>query len=50
MVLLGSKGVGKTSIIKMLKENGNIIDLVHTKKSYKEKIDYNKHGQILLLN
>ena len=45
MVLLGSKGVGKTSIIKMLKENGNIIDLVHTKKSYKEKIDYNRHGQ-----
>ena len=45
MVFLGSKGVGKTSIIKILKGNDNIINLVHTKKSYKEKIDYNKHGQ-----
>ena len=45
IVFLGYKGVGKTSIIKMLKGNDNIIDLAHTKKTYEEKIEYTKHGQ-----
>ena len=49
MVFLGSKGVGKTSIIKMLKGNDNINNLVHTKKAYEEKIEYNQHGQNIIV-
>ena len=44
-VFLGSNGVGKTSIIKAIKGNKNINKTVHTKKTSKEKIIYNKNGQ-----
>ncbi len=41
-IFLGYIGVGKTSIIKAIKGNNNII--VHTKKEYKENIHYTKNG------
>ena len=44
-LFLGSNGVGKTSIIKAIKGNKNINKTVHTKKTSKEEIIYNKNGQ-----
>jgi small GTP-binding protein len=44
MVLLGCKGVGKTSIIEAIKGNNNINNLEHTKKAYKETLQYTKKG------
>ena len=45
MVFLGCNGVGKTSIIKSIKGNKNINNLVHTKKTSKEEITYTQNGQ-----
>jgi len=45
MVFIGSNGVGKTSIIKLLKGNSNINNLAHTKKTCKEEIMYSQNGQ-----
>ena len=44
-IFLGSKGVGKTSIIKKLKGNENFYNLSHTKKEYEEKIYYKKNNK-----
>ena len=44
-IFLGDNGVGKTSIIKILKGKENITNLAHTKKEYKENIHYTKNGQ-----
>ena len=45
VVFLGCNGVGKTSIIKSIKGNNNINNLVHTKKICKEEIIYAQGGQ-----
>ena len=45
VVFLGCNGVGKTSIIKSIKGNNNINNLVHTKKISKEEIIYAQGGQ-----
>ena len=45
MVFLGCNGVGKTSIIKSIKGNKNINNLLHTKKTSKEEITYTQNGQ-----
>jgi len=45
VVFLGCNGVGKTSIIKSIKGNYNINNLVHTKKISKEEIIYAQGGQ-----
>ena len=45
VVFLGCNGVGKTSIIKSIKGNNNINNLVHTKKISKEEIIYARGGQ-----
>ena len=45
VVFLGCNGVGKTSIIKTIKGNNNINNLVHTKKTCKEEIMYSQNGQ-----
>lgn len=45
VVFLGCNGVGKTSIIKSIKGNNNINNLVHTKKISKEEIIYTQSGQ-----
>ena len=45
VVFLGCNGVGKTSIIKSIKGNNNINNLVHTKKIIKEEIIYTQGGQ-----
>ena len=45
VVFLGCNGVGKTSIIKSIKGNNNINNLVHTKKISKEEIIYTQGGQ-----
>ena len=45
VVFLGCNGVGKTSIIKSIKGNNNINNLVHTKKINKEEIIYAQGGQ-----
>ena len=44
MIFIGCSGVGKTSIIKTLKGNNDILNLPHTKKNYNENIKYTKHG------
>lgn len=49
MIFLGCKGVGKTSIIKGLKGNTDVKNLSHTKASNTEKINYNKHGQDIIV-
>lgn len=49
MVFLGCKGVGKTSIIKAMKGNKDINDLEHTKKPYKEELDYIKQNQSIIV-
>ena len=45
VVFLGCNGVGKTSIIKSIKGNNNINNLVHTTKISKEEIIYAQGGQ-----
>jgi len=45
VVFLGCNGVGKTSIIKLIKGNNNINNLVHTTKISKEEIVYTQSGQ-----
>ena len=47
-IFLGSKGVGKTSIIKKLKGNENFYNLSHTKKEYEEKIYYKKNNKSII--
>jgi small GTP-binding protein len=50
MIFIGCNGVGKTSIIRTLKGNNNIFNLPHTKKNYKEKIQYTKNGRIITVS
>ena len=49
IIFLGCKGVGKTSIIKAIKGNKDIKNIIHTKKEYKETIHYNKSGQNIIV-
>ena len=50
MIFIGCNGVGKTTIIKTLKGNNNIFNLPHTKKNYKEKMQYSKNGRIITVS
>ena len=49
MVFIGSNGVGKTSIIKLLKENNNINNLAHTRKTCKEELTYTQNGHKIIV-
>ena len=49
MVFIGSNGVGKTSIIKLLKGNSNINNLAHTKKTCKEELTYTQNGHKIIV-